>query len=81
MLIKYMRSKNNYFERSVVFPGYQISWAGPENNRVYTAWAPGIWHGRNMMPIGYFKTGSEQERKNAARQCCRDHYLQLKEAC
>lgn len=61
---------------------YRICWCGPEGDLVYTAW---VITGKNKYgnkiyeAIGYFKTGSSDERKAAAKQACREH-CELKKA-
>ena len=55
-----------YFETS---GQYTVCWCGPEGKRVYVAWF-------KDSPLEYFKTGTEQQRLEAARLLCREHYAQ-----
>jgi len=60
---------------------FRICWCGPENNRVYVAW---VVSGKNYFGdntysrIGVFKTGSDDDRKAAARNACREYHKMKK---
>jgi len=55
-----------YFEQS---GKYTVCWCGPVGSRVYVAW----WQDE---ALGYLKTGTDQQRLEAARLLCRDHARQ-----
>jgi|GEM_PF-3844026 len=47
---------------------YSVCWCGIGDNRVYVAWC-------QKEAIGYFREGSEAERKQAAQSCCKEHFI------
>lgn len=53
---------------------YRISWAGPEDARIYTAWFNAPWHQHSYVPLGYFREGTDAEKHEAARVCCRENW-------
>jgi len=46
---------------------YTVCWCGIDENKVYVAWY-------QKQAIGYFREGSDEEKKQAAENCCNEHY-------
>ena len=59
---------------------YRISWAMVRGAWIYTAWVRQTWHAFSHAPLAMFGEGTNEERLQAARMACREHWQAQREA-